>query len=129
MSIPKSNTANTLLYVLAGFVSLSLFFSSPAAAACTPVVYAFRHTEDLNGPPTKLTPVGMEHANLYIEMITAFELTTNYCPVKFVYSVNQVKPGGEAGTTYFTARPLANIVMNLDPIIEIDNKRIDEFAT
>jgi hypothetical protein len=129
MNIPNLNTKNALLCFLTGFVSLSLFFSSPAAAACTPVVYAFRHAEDLNGPPTELTPVGMEHANLYIEMITAFELTNNYCPVKFVYSVNQVKPGGEVGTTnpYFTARPLANIVMNLNPIIEIDNKRIDEF--
>jgi hypothetical protein len=117
-----------LLYSLLLFHSSFLSFI-PKARACTPVVYAFRHAEDLNGPPTELTPVGMEHANLYIEMITAFELRQNYCPVKFVYAVNPFKPGGETGTTnpYFTARPLANILTNLNPIIEIDNKRIDEF--
>jgi hypothetical protein len=73
--------------------------------------------------------MGMEHANLYIEMITALELSKNYCPVKFVYSVDPVKPGDIMGTTnpYFTARPFANIVMNLDPITKIDNKHIDEF--
>jgi hypothetical protein len=116
------------LYLL---ISLSLFLSisSAAGAACTPVVYAFRHAEDVNGPPPSLTPVGMEHANLYIEMVASFELTQNYCPVKLVYSVNPIKPGGESGTTnpFFTARPLANILMNLDPIIEIGGKRIDEF--
>lgn len=118
----------TLIYSLLFFCGSLLSFISNANA-CTPVVYAFRHAEDLNGPPTQLTPVGMEHANLYIEMITAFELTQNYCPVKFIYSVNPVKPGGEAGTTnpYFTARPFANIVMNLNPIIEIGTKRIDEY--
>ncbi len=100
---------HTLIYSLVICCTLSSFARPSASyATCTPVVYAFRHAEDLNGPPTVLTPVGMEHANLYIEMITAFELTKNYCPVKFVYSVNQLKPGGETGTTnpYFTARPL-----------------------
>ncbi len=120
---------NRSLDFLISFVSLFLFISSAADAACTPVVYAFRHAEDVNGPPPSLTPVGMEHANLYIEMVASFELTQNYCPVKFVYSVDPIKPGGESGTTnpFFTARPLANILMNLDPIIQIGGKRIDEF--
>jgi len=117
-----------LSYSLLFFCGSLLSFIS-SANACTPVLYAFRHAEDLNGPPTVLTPVGMAHANLYVEMITAFELSKNYCPVGSVYSVNPVKPGGEKGTTnpYFTARPLANVVMNLNPIIEVDNKPIDEF--
>ena len=125
---PIVTRKHALIYSLLFFCGSLLSFIS-SAKACTPVVYAFRHAEDLNGPPTQLTPVGMEHANLYIEMVASFELTQNYCPVKFVYSVNPIKPTGAGGTTnpFFTARPLANILMNLDPIIDIGTKRIDEF--
>jgi hypothetical protein len=37
-----------------------------------------------------------------------------------VYSISRIRPDDSIGTTnpYFTARPLANIVMNLDPIEE-----------
>ena len=125
MTVTEKNTLLFLLLILFG----NLFPFVSSATACTPVVYAFRHAEDLNGPPTTLKPVGMEHASLYVEMITAFEIAKDYCPVKFVYSISQIKPAGEAGTTnpFFTARPLANVIMNLNPITEIDNKRIDEF--
>src|SRR5215469_9820954 len=102
--------------------------SQTAPPPCTPVVYAFRHAEDVNGPPTALTPIGTEHANLYIEMITNLEVTQNYCPVGTVYAVNPTKPDGSVGTTnpYFTARPLANIMMNKEPIIKVAGLRIGE---
>jgi hypothetical protein len=60
--------------------------------------HAFRHAEDVNGPPTALTPIGTKHANLYIEMITSLEVTQNYCPVAAVYAVNPIKPDGSVGT-------------------------------
>jgi hypothetical protein len=103
--------------------------SQAASPLCTPVVYGFRHAEDVNGPPTALTPIGTEHANLYIEMITSLEVTQNYCPVAAVYAVNPIKPDRSVGTTnpYFTARPLANIVMNKEPIVEVEGHPIGEF--
>jgi hypothetical protein len=124
------NIKNTLLKVPAAVCCLFLFIQSvQSQAACTPVVYAFRHSEDVNGPPTALTPIGTEHANLYIEMIKSLEFTQNYCPVAAVYAVDPAKPDGSTGTTnpYFTARPLANIVMNAEPIIEIEGHKIGEF--
>src|SRR5262249_31402226 len=126
------NIKNTLLKVPAAVCCLSLFSQSAQSQAaqppCTPVVYAFRHAEDVNGPPTALTSIGTEHANLYIEMITSLEVTQNYCPVATVYAVNPIKPDGSFGTTnpYFTARPLANIVMNKEPIIKVADQRIGE---
>ena len=117
---------HTLIYSLLIFCSL-FSFASPSAsyAACTPVVYAFRHAEDegksvkafpcLPGSTvnctTALTPVGKEHADLYNEMITNFEMIHDYCAVKYVYSVNPILPGGFAGGTtnpFETARPLAD---------------------
>jgi len=73
----------------------------------------------------------MAHANLYVEMITSFENLKNYCPVATVYSVNPVLPAGNGGTNnpFYTARPLANVVMNADPIITIDSMNLDEFLT
>jgi hypothetical protein len=127
------NIKNTLLKVPAAVCCLFLLSQSAqsqaAAPPCTPVVYVFRHAEDVNGPPTALTPIGTEHANLYIEMVKSLEVTRIYCPVAAVYAVNPIKPDGSVGTTnpYFTARPLANIVMNKEPIIEIENHRIGEF--
>jgi len=118
--------------VPAAVCCLSLFSQSAQSQAaplpCTSVVYAFRHAEDVNGPPTALTAIGTEHANLYIEMITSLEVTRNYCPVATVYAVNPIKPDGSVGTTnpYFTARPLANIVMNKEPIIKVADQRIGE---
>lgn len=120
----KPTLVSSLLFLCG---SLLLFTSSAnATEPCTPVVYAFRHAEDIN---VSLTAVGMEHANLYIEMIASFELTQNYCPVKFVYSVDPIKPTGDIGRTnpFLTARPLATILMNLAPITQIGDKRIDEF--
>jgi hypothetical protein len=127
------NIKNTLLTMPAAVCYMFLFSqgaqSQTAPPPCTPVVYAFCHAEDVNGPPTKLTPIGTEHANLYIEMITSLEVTQNYCPVAAVYAVNPIKPDGSVGTTnpYFTARPLANIVMNKEPIGEVKGLRIGEF--
>ena len=80
---------------------------------------------------TKLKPTGTEHANLYVEMITRFENLKNYCPVATVYSVNPVLPTGGGGTNnpFYTARPLANTVMNADPIIRIGGMKLDELLT
>jgi len=124
---------------------LLLTSSASAQTPCTPVVYAFRHAEDESeavtayecfpGSPvkctTKLKPTGTEHANLYVEMITSFESLKNYCPVATVYSVNPVLPTGGGGTNnpFYTARPLANTVMNADPIITIGGMNLDEFLT
>jgi len=79
--------------------------------------------------PNELKPVGMEHASLYVEMITAFQIIKDYCPVGAVYAVSRIKPGGIIGTTnpFFTARPLATVIMNANPIEKIDNLPIDEF--
>ena len=74
----------------------------------------------------------MEHAGLYTEMITNFEMTQDYCPVKYVYSVNPILAEWfGVGTTnpFETARPLANDVMNLDPLIKIGDDIIDEYLT
>ena len=124
---------------------LLLTSSASAQTPCTPVVYAFRHAEDESTavPPyacfpgssvqctTKLKPTGTEHANLYVEMITRFEALKNYCPVATVYSVNPVLPtppnSGGTNNPFYTARPLANTVMNADPIITINDLNLDEF--
>jgi len=136
----------TLVYSLLFFcASLLSFVSSARAQPCTPVVYAFRHAEDVSGTApqsdcfpgsavkcsTALKPTGKEHANLYVEMITSFEHLKNYCPVATVYSVNPVLPNGSGGTNnpFYTGRPLANTVMNADPIITIDGNKLDEFLT
>jgi hypothetical protein len=130
------------------FSSLLLFSSNASAQTpCTPVVYAFRHAEDVSSdvtvPPyacfpgssvkcsTKLKPTGTEHADLYVEMITSFENLQNYCPVTTVYSVNPVLPAGGGGTNnpFYTARPLANAVMNADPIITIGGMKLDEYLS
>jgi len=135
---------HTLIYSLLFFCgSLLSFISSANAQACTPVVYAFRHAEDESEAvtaydcypgstvkcTTELKPTGTEHANLYVEMITSFEDIKNYCPVATVYSVNPVLPTGGGGTNnpFYTARPLANTVMNADPIITINDLNLDEF--
>ena len=137
---------NVLSSSLVSFFSLLLFTSSASAqTACTPVVYAFRHAEDESSAvpayacfpgstvkcTTKLKPTGTEHANLYVEMITSFESIKNYCPVATVYSVNPVLPTGGGGTNnpFYTARPLANTVMNANPIITIGGMNLDEFLT
>jgi hypothetical protein len=140
------NIRNVLSSSIVSFCSLLLLTSSATAQTpCTPVVYAFRHAEDESTavPPyacfpgssvhctTKLKPTGTEHANLYVEMITSFEGIKNYCPVATVYSVNPVLPTGGGGTNnpFYTARPLANTVMNADPIITIGGMNLDEFLT
>jgi hypothetical protein len=113
-------------------------------AQCLPVVYAFRHAEDLDpvtdhlpqytddtppsngGNPHSLTRIGAVHANLYVEMVRSLEIAQNYCPVSAVYSIHPKTPDGTYGTTnpYYTARPLANAVMNDNPIISVENLRL-----
>lgn len=109
MSIKGLNTKtnNTLICVLAGVISL-LSFANPATAACTPVVYAFRHGEDLKSG-TGLRPVGTEHANRYDEMVADFGSDQGYCPVAYVYSMYNINPDGSPGTEnpFQTAEPLA----------------------
>jgi hypothetical protein len=124
---------------------LFLLASSAASSECTPAVYAFRHAEDskeevkpfpcLPGSSVKcttsLTDVGKEHADLYVEMITSLEAKEELCPVKAVYSVNPINPDGHGGTTnpFFTAKPLANELMDLDPIVEISGEILDQKLT
>src|SRR5689334_22825298 len=73
----------------------------------------------------------MGHANLYVEMITSLEKKKDLCPVRFVFSINPIKPDGSGGTTnpFFTGKPLSKAVMNLDPIVEIAGDRMDEKLT
>ena len=86
----------TLIYFLLFFCgSLFLFLSSAAGAACTPVVYAFRHAEDFG---TNLTEVGLQHAALYESMVASLGPAHNYCPVAYVYSTYDTNPDGGAGT-------------------------------
>jgi hypothetical protein len=126
---------------LVGFASVSSAYATTPSFDCTPVVYAFRHAED--GPPvapsaclpdskvkctTALTSSGMMHANLYVEMVTNLEKTEDFCPVKYVVAVNPINPDGFGGTTnpFKTGKPLSNIVMNLDPTVEVGGDRIDQ---
>jgi hypothetical protein len=135
-------TKNALMTAAVG--GCLLLFSENAVAQCVPVVYAFRHAEDLDprvtslatytdqtapsntGNPHSLTKIGAQHANLYVEMIRSLEITQNYCAVGTVYALHPKKPDGTYGTTnpYYTARPLANIVMNANPIISVQNLRL-----
>jgi hypothetical protein len=122
-----------------------LSISESAIAQCVPVVYAFRHAEDLDpvtdklpqytddtppsntGNPHSLTRIGALHATLYVEMSKSLEITQNYCPVSTVYSIHPKKPrDGTYGTTnpYYTARPLANAVMKDNPIISVGGHRL-----
>jgi hypothetical protein len=102
---------HTLIYSLVIFCILSSFASR--SAACTPVVYAFRHAEDLSSDiyPTGLKPVGRQHADLYPAMVDAFGAAHDYCPVGLVYSVYNINPGPPPapGTNnpLQTAEPLA----------------------
>jgi len=102
---------HALIYSLAIFCSLSSF--ARPSAACTPVVYAFRHAEDLPSDvyPTGLKPVGRQNADLYPAMVDAFGIAYGYCPVGFVYSVYNINPGPPPapGTNnpLQTAQPLA----------------------
>ena len=136
---------------LVGFGSASSAYATTPSFDCTPVVYAFRHAEDVDSeakppPPVKpclpgsgincqtaLTPVGMMHADLYLEMTTNLATQEDFCPVKVVYAVNPINTGnngGEFGGTtnpYFTGKPLSDAVMNAAPIVDIDGKKIDEY--
>lgn len=100
----------TLIYSLAFLcASLSSLISSAPAQACTPVVYAFRHAEDLEKPKNGLTVTGQQHAFLYPAMVDDFGAANGYCPVAFVYSTYDINPDKGQGThnPYETARPLA----------------------
>src|SRR6516225_9076923 len=81
--------STSVYYLLVGLLSLiSSAQATTPSFDCTPVVYAFRHAEDSNNPVTPfpclpgsridcttvLKPVGMTHANLYVEMITSLEM-------------------------------------------------------
>jgi hypothetical protein len=67
----------TLIYSLLFLCgSLLSFISSAAAQACTPVVYAFRHAEDLEAPGNGLTSAGQQHAFLYPAMVADFGVLT-----------------------------------------------------
>jgi hypothetical protein len=127
------------LAVLAASLMLA---SNVPAAECTPVVYAFRHAEDfdkrqperpcLPGSPvqctTALTPVGMAHANLYLQMISNLETEENFCGLAAVYAVNPILPNGNGGTTnpYLTGAPLSNELFELNPYIDVLDESIDQ---
>lgn len=98
---------NIRLWSLVLFCGFFLFTSS-IRAQCTPVVYAFRHAEDV-AIGTALTRVGVQHADLYPLMVGKFDDAHNYCPVEWVYSMYDINPDGSPGTTnpFQTAEPLA----------------------
>jgi hypothetical protein len=144
-SIRRRGAVNTKYALMsAAIVGGFLLISETAVAQCLPVVYAFRHAEDLNpltdrhpdyiddtppsngGNPHSLTRIGAMHANLYVEMVRSLEITQKYCPVSTVYAIHPKKPGGTYGTTnpYYTARPLANVVMDDNPIISVEGHRL-----
>jgi hypothetical protein len=110
--------------------------SAGAASACTPVAYLFRHAEDKNQDKSNafevtLTASGVAHADLYVEMMNAFQQEKPaYCPVSTVYALNPYKNavGGEIGTSnpYWTANPLANDTSGQSPIIEAKTMRLIE---
>jgi hypothetical protein len=88
--------------------ALGVFFSNTAQAqSCQPVLYLFRHAEDVN---TALTSVGNRHADLYPSMVRRLEESSfNHCPVARVFAMwNR----NGAGTTnpFNTALPLAQAV-------------------
>ena len=136
------NLKGSSAYWLSVLVCMSIFAASAASAQCIPVVYAFRHAEDFDQKvepypclpgsrvncTTKLTPVGMEHADLYVEMIANLENKEHFCPLAAAYAVNPINPDGAGGTTnpYYTGKPLANTLFDLNPYIEVDGKRIDQ---
>jgi hypothetical protein len=100
----------TLIYSLAFLcANLPSLIASAPAQACTPVVYAFRHAEDLEKPQNGLTLAGQQHADLYPAMVADFGAANDYCPVAFVYSTYDINPDKGQGThnPYETARPLA----------------------
>lgn len=123
---------NIALCSLVLLCSLWSFTSSVRAQECTPVVYAFRHAEDgktPTGAPT-LTADGVEHADLYPNMVSAFEVTHNYCPVGHVYSMYNVNADKMPGTSnpFLTASPLAYVACLRQNIISLshgDNPCID----
>jgi hypothetical protein len=95
----------SLVSLCSSLLVASIVYAQPA---CTPVVYAFRHAEDLGAHLTKL---GDRHADLYIEMLGAggFGSMHDYCPVGYVYSTYNVNPDGTPGTNnpLETAQPVA----------------------
>lgn len=105
-------TKNILIYSLISFCSLFVVAAANAAQPfnCTPVIYAFRHAEDVNDPP-HLTALGEQHADLYPEMVTDFGTLHNYCPVGFVYATYDINPDGGGGTPnpFQTGEPLADV--------------------
>jgi hypothetical protein len=130
------------LSMLAGLLLL-LSGVGAASANCTPVVYAFRHAEDADKPvsppfpclsgssvlcSTALTPVGMMHANLYVEMVANLEMKEDFCPLRGIYAVSPIKPDGSGGTTnpFQTGKPLADALTDLDPFVDIDGKGLDQ---
>ena len=134
----KSISVSCVAVMAASFI----FASSVRSAECTPVIYAFRHAEDFDTRQpehpclpgssvkctTKLTPIGMEHADLYLEMISNLEHKENFCGLAAVYAVNPILPNGSGGTTnpYFTGDPLANDLFDLHPYVEVLDRRIDQ---
>ena len=78
-------------------VSSSLLGPLAVQASCTPVVYLFRHAED-EMEVNDLTEVGDAHAELYPGMVNGFGAAQDYCPVGFVYALNDKKPDGSKGT-------------------------------
>ncbi|HTJ64631.1 MAG TPA: hypothetical protein VL899_12550 [Alphaproteobacteria bacterium] len=131
------------LPLLAGLpVAASTFPAAAATGPCTPVVYAFRHAEDMNvqvGSPclpessvqcyTTLTVHGKQHADMYLEMVTAIGARDNFCPVRVVYAVNPINPNGAGGTTnpYKTGAPLSRAVSpDRNPYVTVLDKRLDQ---
>ena len=134
-----SNAMNTTTRLVRALVPLWLLAlhapTSMAQAACTPMVYAFRHAEDSNHLkyPNTLTKTGLRHADLYVSMLNNINaaLGSNHCPVTKVYAINTTKADGISGNTwnpFLTAIPLAKSRMaGAEPIQNVSSYKLLEF--
>ena len=113
-------TIQGILFSTVILLGYSVEGQAQVPAACTPVVYVFRHAEDHNGindgpPYGLLTWIGQRHAQLYPDMVADFAATSGHCPLTRVYASNPSKPEPanenlDGSTNAFcTARPLAQL--------------------
>jgi hypothetical protein len=102
-----------------------VFSNINSAEACTPVVYLFRHAEDVSNG-TGLTAVGEQHAALYPSMVAQYQLRYNICRVNRVYAMYDKNADSSPGTTnpFNTAKYLAANVGGVQmDVLRADGKR------
>ena len=112
-------TIQGILFSTVILLGYSVEGQAQVPAACTPVVYVFRHAEDHGGlkkvgPPWGLlTWIGQRHAQLYPQMVADFAATSGHCPLTRVYASSPSLTGQNqingATNAFCTARPLAQL--------------------